>query len=558
MERAKPNSGSTGARRAPWHLTRRAFLRAALVSGASLALPPRIWARESQPALARGVVFHDRKGDGHRRSDDPGISGVAVSNGREIVLTDERGAWQLPVEGESTTFFVIKPRDWMTPRSAHNLPRFHYHHQPAGSPPQRFAGVPPTGALPDSIDFPLTPRTELDRFKALICGDPQPRDTREVDYLARTVVPELVGTPATFGVSLGDIAFDNLNTHQPLAEAFGLIGIPWYNVLGNHDLNFDAPDNRHACESFRRLFGPTYHAFEVGPVHFLLLNNIEWLGPDPERPQSTGNYQGNLGDRQLEFVAHYLARVPLDRLVVLLLHIPIQRGFDLGPRSQTFDRQALYRLLENRPHSLSFSAHTHWHRHLFIGAEDGWRGAQPHHHIITGTLCGSWFGGAPDEHGIPHATMSDGTPRGYLELDFDGHRYSMNGYKSLGRPASYQMHIDAPSEIPLAQLSQSTLSVNVFNGSERSTVRMRCAPSDPWRNLQKVEAPDPRFLRLRERDQGLKAPYRALPQPMMNCPHLWRASLPGDLTPGLHLLEFIATDMFDNTHFGRHLLRVIG
>jgi hypothetical protein len=540
------------------HITRRAFLQSALATGAALALPASIWAREPSPTLARGTVFHARHGKGRRHSDDPGLRGVAVSNGREISLTDERGRWALPVEGESTTFFVIKPRGWITPLNAHNLPRFHYHHQPAGSPQQRFAGIQPTGPLPESIDFALIPRAEPDRFKALFCGDPQPRDAREVDYLAQTVVPELAGTDAMFGVSLGDIAFDNLDMYEPLNEAFGLIGIPWHNVLGNHDLNFDTPDNRHAHETFRRVFGPTYYSFDAGPVHFLLLNNIEWLGADPKRPQATGNYQGKLGERQLEFVARDLERVPANQLVVILLHIPLQRGFDPGPRSQTLDRQALYRLLENRPHTLSFSAHTHWHRHLFIGAEDGWRGGQPHHHIITGTLCGSWFGGAPDERGIPHATMSDGTPRGYIELEFDGPSYSMNGYRSMGRPASYQMHIDTPPELNLQHLPEAAVTVNVFNGSERSTVRMRCGAGDCWRDLDKIEAPDPRFLRLRERDQALQPPYRALPQPMLNCPHLWRGPLPPSLAPGTHLIEVIATDMFGNTHYGQQPVRIAG
>ena len=61
------------------------------------------------------------------------------------------------------------------------LPRFHYHHQPAGSPPQRFSGLDPTGPLPESIDFALVPRHEPDRFKALFCGDPQPRDLDKVE-----------------------------------------------------------------------------------------------------------------------------------------------------------------------------------------------------------------------------------------------------------------------------------------------------------------------------------------------------------------------------------------
>jgi hypothetical protein len=528
-----------------------------LVGGAGLTLAPRVWTHESHPTHAQGTVYHDRQGRGRRASNDPGIPGVMVSNGREVTVTDETGRWRLPIEGDSTTFFVIQPRGWRTPIDGLNLPRFYYHHQPAGSPALRFAGLDPTGPLPGSIDFPLVPQEQPDRFKAWICGDPQPRDLREVGYLAQTVVPALAGNGAAFGVSLGDIVFDDLAMFEPLNEAFALIGVPWYNVLGNHDLNFDTPDNRHANETFRRVYGPSYYAFDHGPVHFLVLNNIEWLGQDPDRPQATGNYRGQLGERQLEFVANDLARVHPDKLVVLFMHIPLQRGFALNPRAETRDRQALYRLIEQRPHTLSFSAHTHWHRHLFIDSADGWQGTQPHHHIIAGTLCGSWFGGAPDKHGVPHATMSDGTPRGYLDIEFDGLRYSMDGYRSLGRPHDYQMRIDAPITVERGALTRNFATVNVFNGSDRSVVRMRCGAADRWRPLDKVEEPDPLFVRLHERDRRLEPPFRPLPQPMSNCPHLWRGRLPDDLPTGTHLIEVTATDMFGRTHSGQRPIRIV-
>ncbi|MBE7501101.1 MAG: calcineurin-like phosphoesterase C-terminal domain-containing protein [Verrucomicrobiales bacterium] len=540
-------------------LNRRRFLRSLLsVGGVGLVGAPPFWMRAAAPASAEGMVFHDQRGEGRRYPQAPGLPGVAVSNGRHVTLTDERGRWRLPVDDETTTFFVIKPRGWRTRLSAHHLPRGYHHHQPDGSPPQRFPGVAPTGPLPESIDFALVPQEEGDRFKALVCGDPQPRNALEVGYLAQSVVPELCGTEAAFGVALGDIAFDDLNTLEPLSEVFGLVGVPWYYVLGNHDMNYDAPDNRHANETFRRVFGPSWYAFNYGPVHFVVLNNVEWMGPDPDRPSSTGNYRGALGERQLEFIAEDLRHVPADRLVVLFMHIPLHRGFAPNPSSVTHDRQRLYQLIGARPHTLSFSAHTHWHAHRFLGAEDGWPGAQPHHHVITGALCGSWFGGAPGEDGVPHATMSDGTPRGYVEMEFDGARYRMDGYKSLGRPRDYQMHLELPPELSRVSLADTNLTVNVFNGSERSVVRWRCGAGDTWRPLARVEAADPRFLRLRERDQNLSAPYRALPQPMTNCPHLWRGPLPGDLTPGTHLVEVAAEDMFGQSHYGRRALRVVG
>jgi len=492
-----------------------------------------------------------------RRPGARGISGVAVSNGREVTLTDSKGRWSLPIEGDWTTFFVIKPRGWRTRLSPQNLPLGYYHHQPQGSPKQQYRGVAPTGPLPESIDFGLVPQKEGDKFTALFCGDPQPRDLREVGYLAQTVVPELRGTEAAFGVSLGDIAFNNLSTFEPLNEAMGLIGIPWHNVIGNHDLNFDAPDNQHANESFRRVYGPPYYSFDYGPVHFILLRNVEWLGRSADKGKGGASYRGCLGERQLEFIANDLRQVPQNRLVVLMMHIPLRHGTEFNPRGETADRHELYRLIEDRPYTLSFSAHTHHHAHLFMGAEEGWGGAQPHHHIITGTLCGSWFRGAPDERGVPHGTMADGTPRGHLALQFDGHRYSMDGYRVFGRPSNYQMHIELPAAIPQAQVEATPVAVNVFNGSSRSTVKMRCSQGDIWRVLPKVLEPDPRFVRLAERDSGLESPYFQLPAPMPRCPHLWKGTLPQGLGPGTHLVEVVATDMFGNTHHGCQSVRIV-
>ena len=42
-------------------------------------------------------------------------------------------------------------------------------------------------------------------------ADPQPRNRAEVDYLIQDVLEEMVGTDASFGVTLGDIMFDDLS-----------------------------------------------------------------------------------------------------------------------------------------------------------------------------------------------------------------------------------------------------------------------------------------------------------------------------------------------------------
>ena len=149
------------------------------------------------------------------------------------------------------------------------LPQFYYIHKPAGSPSQKFDGVKPTGPLPESIDFPLMPQEEPEQFKALLFGDTQPRNVQEVEYMAHDIIEQVVAEKAhgaSLGVTLGDIVFDDLSVFQPHNQAIALIGIPWYNVLGNHDINLDAPNDALSDETFESIYGPNYYSFDYGSV----------------------------------------------------------------------------------------------------------------------------------------------------------------------------------------------------------------------------------------------------------------------------------------------------
>ncbi|MFH1417208.1 MAG: metallophosphoesterase N-terminal domain-containing protein, partial [Planctomycetota bacterium] len=269
-------------------------------------------------SLASGTVFHDANRNGRRDADEQGLPDVRVSNGREIVKTDAGGGYRLPVTND-TIIFVIKPGGWMTPLSTDNRPRFYYIHKPKGSPQQKFAGVTATGPLPDAIDFPLHRHEEPSKFTAIFLGDPQAGSQQQVDYLAHDIVEELIGTDAVFGITLGDITDNNPALFDSIAQTLGLVGIPWYSVLGNHDMNYDSPDDTYSTESFQRAYGPPYYAFDFGPVHFVVLDDVVWLRPTKD---DDGHYVAGLGEKQLDFVRNDLALLPKDQLVVLTMHIP--------------------------------------------------------------------------------------------------------------------------------------------------------------------------------------------------------------------------------------------
>ncbi|MBX3437780.1 MAG: calcineurin-like phosphoesterase family protein [Planctomycetaceae bacterium] len=513
---------------------------AALATESSLPPEAPTVGAESQ---ATGVVYHDVNGNQKFDAGDRPLPGVRVSNGHQIVTTDGNGCYELPVDDDAI-LFVVKPRNWMTPLNKYNLPQFYYIHKPHGSPPTKYAGVAPTGPLPESVDFPLTPQNEPQEFKAILFGDTQPRDQKEVDWIAHDVVEGLIGTDASFGVTLGDIVFNDLEVMEPLNKTIALIGIPWYNVMGNHDINMDVETRRFANETFERIYGPSYYSFDYGPVHFLVLDNIEWA-VDPATGK--GGYKGGLGPEQLAFIKTDLAQIPEDQMVVLMMHIPLR---SVG------DRHDLYRLIEQRPFCISISAHHHVHEHHWITHEDGWQGPEPHHHIINVTVCGSWWTGAPDERGIPHTTMADGAPNGYTIIRFDGTDYALD-YFAAGRSPDYQMEIEAPEVLTSSEAPETAVFANVFNGSEKWTVEMQIGDAE-WSPMERTVAIDPKYQQVFDREAVLleKAEnWRKLPKPKLST-HLWRGVLPGELPPGTHPIRVRATDERGRTFHGQRIIRV--
>jgi hypothetical protein len=499
--------------------------------------------------VASGVVFADGDGDGRRGRFERGLRGVAVSNGRDVVRTDWRGRYQLPVV-DDTILFVVKPRGWATPAGRHGVPRFHYAHKPAGSPPHlRHPGVAPTGPLPASVDFPLVRRREPDAFRVLLLADPQPYSLEELDLLARDVVAELVGFDAAFGLVLGDLVGDDLSLLEPLDRLLATTGIPWYRVHGNHDVNFDAAGDADSDESFERAYGPSTYAFQYGPVHFVVLDDVVYEGSRADG--SIGGYAGGLGEHQLDFVRAYLDGVPRGELVVLAMHIPLAGP----PPHEVPQRRELFEILSERPHTFSVSGHTHIQEHHFFGPEDGWRGARPHHHLNQGAASGSWWRGAPDEAGIPHATMRCGAPNGYAVVSFEGNRYRVR-FKAARRPADHQLAIHAPAVVEAARSGETEVLVNFFAGSGRSRVEMRVGHGGPWLPLRLVRRRDPAYAATAAREAAERPPHGYGLPPAVISPHLFAGRLPDALAPGAVLLEVRAVDDFGQVHRGRRPLRI--
>ena len=538
-------------------------------------------------AVARGTVFHDTDGTGRRTPGKPGVPGVLVSNGRDLVRTAPDGTYELPI-GETGEIFVIKPSGWMVPLNALMLPQHYYLHRPHGTPVSGGAadaayahpGISPTGPLPGSIDFALRPQAEPDRFRVLLFGDTQPANEVQIDWMARDTICELTGVKdVAFGICVGDIVdYGRLQFMPRVSELQAMVGVPWLNIPGNHDLNHLAPNRELSTETFRSHYGPDTYAWEYGPVHFVLLNNVFWKGFDgyKELPDFEAggakvidrlNYDMAMTEDSWGFFESYLATVPRDRLIVVIMHMNLVRGgkptapdrawsTKLERPASPFTKRFLA-ALDGRPHTLSISGHTHRQAHYFLGREFGWTGDAPHHHFNTVCVRGVGYRGGLDEDGIPFCVSTCGAPNGYSFLTFEGNRYAIE-YRASRKPADYQMNVYAPMRVAAKATGRPEVLVNVFAGSERSRVEVRVA-GGAWQPMQLTYRPDPAIETMfREQDGptpwfGLRY-HHGTDRPSE---HLWVARLPERIPLGMQLIEARTTDMFGQSYLARRTVMAV-
>ena len=495
----------------------------------------------------KGTVYEDANKNLKLDKGEKGIPGVLVSNQKDVVVTNDKGQFKIPVEGDAV-IFITKPAGYQTPLNESNLPQFYYVHQPKGSPNLKYGGVKSTGKLPKHLNFPLFKTEESDTFEVIAFSDPQTRNDDEIDYLRDDVVAELVGTDAVCGITLGDIMYDDLSHYDRYNRIVAQIGIPFYNVPGNHDENYDAANDQLSLETFKRYFGPNYYSFDYGKVHFMVLDDVEYLGKNAKgRPQ----YQGKIVEKQLAWLENDLRFVPQDRLIVLTMHIPIFSGKGTEASINIINRDELFRILAGRKNVLALAGHMHTLEHHFIGESLGWPGENPIHEIICSAVAGAWWSGMKDERGIPVTNQSDGTPNGYHVIQFRGNQYSQY-FKPASQSQNFQMRFSSPAgKIATSALDTTQIIVNIFDGSDLSTVICFIDNLPPLK-MKRIVMIDP-FTK-----QSYKQQKDSMPSWIKagSSTHIWTFPLPTDLKPGVHRVLVQTMDQFGKTHQAAQVFEV--
>ena len=390
------------------NLDRRTFVELMTAGGGAI-LTPR-WLRpatspvsEVRPVRVRGRVT----------AEGEGLARVRVSDGLSVVMTDSDGAFEIPSSTLRDFVHVSVPSGYEIPVSSTGTARFYERIAPG------FGGQ-------QAVAFDLRRCRRNDEHHALLLlADIQTQDTEETTWFLEQTVPDVqatlraIGDVDAFGISCGDIMYDHLDLFPEYERGVSRMEIPFFQVVGNHDMDYAAWIDESSTATFSRHFGPRYYSFDRGAVHYVILDDVFWNGVE---------YFGYLDRVQLAWLEADLKMLEAGRTVVVAAHIPIlgsqhvRAGEDLpSPHTSVTNRQELYRLLEPfRAHVLT--GHTHEIEHVF---EHG-----VHEHV-NGAVCGAWWSGP---------ICFDGTPSGYSVYDIRGEDVSWR-YKATGHDESYQMRV---------------------------------------------------------------------------------------------------------------------
>ncbi len=275
-------------------------------------------------------------------ADGKPLQGVVVSDGYEVTTTDKKGCYHLNSAKKNGSVFITIPSG--------------YEVNADGAIPQYWAELTAPATETERHDFTLkavnndkhaimaitdihlaNQSEDLKQFKTKFL----PRLNEEVEKFRSQGIP-------VYTICMGDSSFDTfwydfLFDIGDFRNMLGDVNYPTavFHTMGNHDNDgatpYDENTDFNAAAKYRKAFGPTYYSFNIGKVHYVMLDNVVYINK-PTADQKPGkniagsrNHEHYVTAEQLEWLKKDLAFVKdKSTPVVIGMHCPVIRYKNLN------------------------------------------------------------------------------------------------------------------------------------------------------------------------------------------------------------------------------------
>ena len=363
-------------------------------------------------------------------SEEGPVANVVVSDGTEVTVTDDKGIYELKSAKKWGYVFISVPSG--------------YEVAAEGVFPQFYQTLKGAADVVEQKDFKLTKVDGQDRYKLFLLGDMhlanRTNDAAQFTQFTTDLNAYMAqhSGQKMYALTLGDMTWDlywykNNYALPQYRETINrqVKNLQIYHTMGDHDNDFMTTSDYDAAVKYVDCIGPTFYSFNIGQVHYVVMDNIDCSAYDGT---DSRNYVKKLSNEQLKWLAKDLAYVDKSTPLIVAMHAqiykPTSTGFAFDHDSA--NTEALLAALDG--YEVHFvTGHTHKVYNI-TPDDDVVKGRDIHEHN-SGAICASWWWSGNLTPGV-HVSI-DGAPGGYAIWDIDGTDFAWL-YKSTGWPEEYQ------------------------------------------------------------------------------------------------------------------------
>ncbi len=343
-----------------------------------------------------------------------GISGVIATDGLQCVRTDADGYFYMMSDVASTKFVYISTPSGYMPQVENGVPKFY----------KLLSGITPSEGIYDMGDYTVSAVANPDRYTLLVTADPQPRqyskwNNDRIAYKSLDVCEDLyqelrdvagsISGRQVYGICLGDIVHEDMSLFDNYSSALATLGYPTYNIIGNHDNDTEAADDAAGAVPYENHYGPRNYSFNIGGIHFVMLDNLI-MKINPDNGNKLTGFDQGLSDDIWTWLQADLAYVPTSSKLMVCAHSPMFRLISGNERTNT----AAHGGNDGYGGLLNKYAEVHaWAGHTHVGFNYNYPSSHRHKRVQVHTLARSTGELWTNEY------LAAGTPRGFTVVEVD-------------------------------------------------------------------------------------------------------------------------------------------